>query len=136
MSVSLYRWTEECEQDPMCVGDCDLCRKETMEDKYNEIGIPEALERVDANKARPTSKCIYPKCEECDKYRGHYCTVPMVISKQIWAETAVRIVCLEKRLAELETLVTDEILGLTGQTKSDPNAELNYTWDDYLGESQ
>lgn len=119
-----------------------------MIDKYDEINIPteieadgfitrtETLERINASKAKPMTKCIYPKCEECDKYHGHYCTVPMVISKQIWTETAGRIFYLEKRLADLERLVTDEILGLTEQTKSDPNAELNYTWDDYLGENQ
>ena len=119
-----------------------------MDDKYNEAGIPaeveadgfitraETLERINNSRAKPMTKCAYPKCEECDKYHGHYCTVPMVISKQIWQETAVRIFYLEKRLGDLERLVTDEILGLTEQTKADPNAELNYTWADYIGEDQ
>ena len=153
MSVSLYRWTEECEQDPMCRGDCDLCRKETMEDKYNEIGIPaeveadgfitrtETLERINESKARPAGKCIYPKCEECEKYHGHYCTVPMVVSKQIWLTTESLIARMENRLAKLETLVTDEIIGskerriiLRGSNPmvNAQGEELNYTWDDYL----
>ena len=106
-----------------------------MIDKYNEAGIS-TLERTGNATAKPASKCIYPRCEECDKYHGHYCTVPMVISKQIWTETAGRIFYLEKRLADLERLVTDEILGLTEQTKSDPNAEPNYTWADYFKEQE
>lgn len=61
--------------------------------------------------ARPMSECLYPKCEECDNYHGHYCTVPMVVSKQIYRETMERIGKLEKSLAELENLVYGEILG-------------------------
>ena len=94
-----------------------------------------ALERKDLNRAKPVSECIYPKCEDCDKYHGHYCTVPMVVSKQIYRETMGRIFYLEKRLADLERLVTDEMLGLTEQTKSDPNAELNYTLLDYIDDT-
>ncbi len=94
-----------------------------MNDKYDEVGIPteieadgfitraETLERINAKKAKPMVGCIYPKCEDCDKYHGHYCTVPMVISKQIWLTTESLIARMEKRLTELETLVTDEILG-------------------------
>ena len=110
MSVAMFRWTEECEQDPMCVGDCDLCRKETMIDKYNEVGIP-ALERTADSKAKPAEECMYPHCEECDKYHGYYCTVPMVISKQIWRITEERLWYLNNRVDTLENLVTDEILG-------------------------
>ena len=114
------------------------------EDKYNEVSIPmeveadgfitrpEQLERVSLNRAKPTEECMYPHCEECDKYHGHYCTVPMVISKQIWYR-------LEKSLAELETLVTDEILGsqtrdgitLHPATKEQEEA-LNYTLMEYI----
>lgn len=130
MSTSMFRWTEECEQDPMCVGDCDLCRKETMIDKYNEVGIP-ALERVTDNKAKPAEGCAYPRCDECDKYHGHYCTVPMVVSKQIFRLTDERIRKLENELTELKTLVTDEILRPKAQPKED---NPNLTWEDYFGE--
>ena len=124
---------------------------DAMIDKYDEINIPteveadgfitrtETLERINASKAKPMTKCIYPKCEECDKYHGHYCTVPMVISKQIWTETAVRIVCLEKRLTELETLVTDEILRSDEERERVTYAhsdEVNYTWEDYFKENE
>ena len=54
---------------------------------------------------------MYPHCEECDKYHGHYCTVPMVISKQIWRITEERLWYLNKRIDTLENLVTEEILG-------------------------
>ena len=54
---------------------------------------------------------MYPHCEECDKYHGHYCTVPMVISKQIWRITDERLWYLNKRIDTLENLVTEEILG-------------------------
>ena len=75
------------------------------------ITPPSALERTDLNRAKPTSECIYPKCEECDKYHGHYCTVPMVVSKQIYRETMERIGKIEKTLIELENLVCDKLLG-------------------------
>lgn len=70
-----------------------------------------ALERKSESKAKPMSECVYPKCEDCDKYHGHYCTVPMVVSKQIYRETMERIGKIEKTLAELESLVTEQILG-------------------------
>lgn len=70
-----------------------------------------ALERVNLNRAKPVSECVYPKCEDCDKYHGHYCTVPMVVSKQIYRETMERIGKIEKTLTELENLVYDKIMG-------------------------
>lgn len=70
-----------------------------------------ALERTDLHRAKPVSECIYPKCEECDKYHGHYCTVPMVVSKQIYRETMERIGKIEKTIIELENLVYDKLLG-------------------------
>lgn len=92
-----------------------------MIDKYNEAGIEieadgfitraETLERINQNKAKPASECIYPCCEDCDKYHGHYCTVPMVVSKQNFRRTEERLENLQYRLTRLEELVTDEILG-------------------------
>lgn len=35
MSVSLYRWTPECDMS-VCPGDCDLCIVELMEDDDND----------------------------------------------------------------------------------------------------
>lgn len=61
--------------------------------------------------ARLSKECIYPKCEECGYYRQYYCTVPMVVSKQIYHQTAERMAKIEKYLIELEKLVTEEILG-------------------------
>ena len=119
-----------------------------MDDKYNEAGIPaeieadgfitrpEQLERVSQNKAKPMSGCIYPRCEECDKYHGHYCTVPMVVSKQIWLTTESLIARMEKRLTELETLVTDEILRSDNSRVVRLNDHANYTWDDYFKENK
>lgn len=149
MSVSLYRWTEECEQDPTCVGDCDKCRKETMNDKYDEVGIPtmeieadgfitrpEALERVSQKRAKPVEKCIYPRCEDCDKYHGHYCTVPMVISKQNYIIINDKIDDLTKRMLDLEDIVNYEILRSDKGITIPSETKLNFTWDDYLGEDQ
>lgn len=72
------------------------------------------LEQVTDNTANPTSECCYPRCEECKDYvsfqGANYCTVPMVINKQIWRLTADLIADMERRLTELEELVTDEIL--------------------------
>ena len=38
MSVSLWRWTENCEGQP-CPGDCDLCSYEEDEDEDDNAGI-------------------------------------------------------------------------------------------------
>ena len=81
-----------------------------MIDKYNEVGIS-ALERMGNATAKPATECIYPCCEDCDKYHGHYCTVPMVFSKQIFRHTEERLENLQYRLTKLENLVYDEILG-------------------------
>lgn len=95
------------------------------------ITPPSALERKTEKTAKPISECIYPKCEDCDKYHGHYCTVPMVVSKQIWLTTESLIARMEKRLTELENLVTEEIIG----SKHDaPREDLNLTWSDYFSE--
>jgi hypothetical protein len=90
------------------------------------------LERVDANRAKPVSDCPYPECERCDKYHGHYCTVPMVVSKQIWLTTESLITRMEKRLTELENLVTEEIIG---SKRDAPREDLNLTWSDYFREN-
>lgn len=92
-----------------------------MIDKYNEAGIEieadgfitraETLERINANTAKPAEECMYPECEKCDKYHGHYCTVPMVVSKQIWRMTEERLWYLNNRLDTIEELVTAKILG-------------------------
>ena len=46
------------------------------------------LERVSDNTANPAADCPYPNCEACSKYftfdGERYCTVPMVITKQIF----------------------------------------------------
>lgn len=95
------------------------------------ITPPSALERVNLNRAKPVSECVYPKCEDCDKYHGHYCTVPMVVSKQIWLTTESLIARMEKRLTELENLVTEEIIGSKHDTPCD---DFNLTWSDYFSE--
>lgn len=73
------------------------------------------LERVTDNTANPTTECLYPQCEKCSRYIGlggvYYCTVPMVVNKQIWLVTASKIRMLERCLAELQTTVFDHILG-------------------------
>ena len=76
------------------------------------ITPPSALERTDMKRAKPATGCVYPRCEECDKYHGHYCTVPMVISKQIYRLTDDKLREMDNRLTDLENLVTDKIIGL------------------------
>lgn len=74
------------------------------------------LERVTDNTAKPTTECCYPKCEECRDYISYqganYCTVPMVITKQVYRITAERLRDMEERITELEEVVTDHILGV------------------------
>lgn len=99
------------------------------------ITPPSALERIDLNRAKPVEICPYPKCEECDKYHALYCTVPMVISKQMWQMTSERISALEKRLIELETLVYDEIWRSDKGITIPPETKLNYTLLDYIDDT-
>lgn len=84
-----------------------------MDDKYNEVGIEieadgfitrmETLEKINANKAKPASECKYPMCEECDQYHGHYCTVPIVVSKQMWLGITEVLQSQAERLNRLES---------------------------------
>jgi len=106
-----------------------------MIDRYNEVGIPTSpLEQTAEDTAKPAEDCIYPSCERCDKYHGSWCTVPMVVSKQNFLLTADLLRRLDARLTEIETLVTDGILGL----KPKPIAQdpINYTWADYFEENK
>ena len=122
----------------------DIERKKTMIDKYNEVEIEadgfitraETLERINQSKAKPAGECMYPECEKCDKYHGHYCTVPMVVSKQIYLLTERKLQSLEARLNDLENLVTDEILRSDKGVTIPAETKLNMTWNDYLGEDQ
>ena len=120
------------------------------EDKYNEVGIPmeveadgfitrpEALEYTHKifSTAKLSKECIYPKCERCGYYRERYCTVPMVISKQIFLLTDEKLRSLGKRLTELENIVTDVILGSYDGRVLKPNDHANYTWADYFEEEE
>ena len=55
MSVSLWRWSEDCEGVP-CVGDCDLCNR--------EIIITESKIKKDLNDFKSNAnKIIVPKFE-------------------------------------------------------------------------
>ena len=117
-------------------------------DKYNEVGIPTGvLEHTEtANMAmtgnataKPMEECKYPLCEECVHYIGHYCTVPIVVSKQQWLILEGKMWEWYKRMDDLENLVTDEILGsqtrngitLHPATKEQEEA-LNYTLMEYI----
>lgn len=79
----------------------------------DEINIP--LEKVTDDTAKPSYECLYPLCENCSRYVGiggvRYCTVPIVVNKQIWCITASKIRMLEKSLIELQETVFDHILG-------------------------
>ena len=83
------------------------------------ITPPSALEHIEKPNtsmtgnatARPMRACPYPKCEDCDNYHGHYCTVPMVVSKQNYIIINDKIDDLMKRVLDLENLVMDKILG-------------------------
>lgn len=74
------------------------------------------LEKATENTALPSEECSYPKCEKCRWYveygGARYCTVEMVVSRQIWLLTASKLRRLEKCMAELQTALYDEILGV------------------------
>ena len=66
-------------------------------------GFITPLEQLSGNKAKPMAECVFPKCEECDKYHGKYCTVPMVVSKQQWLAVAQLLESHMNRLQQLES---------------------------------
>ena len=116
-----------------CPNDCDRCYKadksmEDIEDIKSDRPISQILERIAQTKAKPAEECAYPRCEECDKYHGHYCTVPIVFSKQASLMLDDFMGKTNQRLTELEKLVTDEILGEKPKATEDPNM----TWEDFF----
>ena len=92
-----------------------------------------ALEWVSADRAKLMEECGYPNCENCICYVASSCTVPMVVSKQIWHITEDLITSMRRRLTDLETLVTDEILRSDKPQKNKTDEDVNYTWNDYFG---
>ena len=80
--------------------------------------------------AKPMTECGYPRCEECGKCVDGYCTVPMVISKQIYLNTAERIVQLEETVSALENIVYDGILGDDDIPDKTLTMYRNITWDE------
>ena len=74
--------------------------------------MKEVLGEVQIATAAPMTDCIYPLCEDCHYYHAHYCTVPIVFSKQIYRLLEEKLAMMEKRLTVVENLVTEEILGV------------------------
>ena len=122
---------QKCDGD-YCPNDCDRCYKADI-----EVRTLAVLERVSQSRANPIEDCGYPKCEECDKYHGHYCTVPIVVSKQIYLATEERLRKIENDLTELAIMVKDEIVGSKQHAYPDRERDdMNLTWEDYLGEDK
>lgn len=96
----------EIESDGFITREEDLMKSEPLEqiERANTCMTGNAT-------AQPIKWCIYPKCEECHEYVDEYCTVPMVITKQIYHYFTDEIVRMDKDIAELKNLVYDEILG-------------------------
>ena len=109
MSASKWAYSpDKCDGQP-CVGDCDMCYK--AEDKIEDDGFITREEDLKGNIAKPMTKCDYPKCEKCAKRDNGYCTVPMVISKQVFFDMYEKMEWLTDSLRELKKTVYDEILG-------------------------
>ena len=96
--------------------------KEIEQDGFitDEIYIQETkpLERVDMDRAKPAKECKYPKCEECRDYRNGYCTVPIVVTKQMWLMKGDTTDALIKDVSELREMVYDEILGKKSEAET------------------
>jgi len=86
-------------------------------------GFITPLEQLAESKAKPATECIYPKCEECDKYHGRYCTVPVVVSKQMlmmyndfYVNTIQKFWDLDRRIDHIQY----EVLGGQLNTEAQP----------------
>ncbi len=93
MSVSKWAYDpDKCEGD-YCVGDCDKC-----------------------SKAERTG-CIYPECEECDHYTetkdGQFCTVPIIVSKQMWLMMSDRMDAVERKTKNMGAAMWAAIMDIT-----------------------
>lgn len=86
----------------------------------DEIYIQETkpLERVDMDRAIPSKDCKYPKCEECREYRNGYCTVPIVVTKQMWLMAIDASDAFAKEITEIREMVYDEILGKKSEAET------------------
>ena len=108
MNVEFYEHDPRAEDDGFITSERDLQSTPSLE--YYGRPMDTLLS------AHPSRECRYPRCEECGAYAEHfgsrYCTVPMVVSKQIWHLASEKLNEMSKRIDELETLVTDEILGV------------------------
>ena len=79
-------------------------------------GFITPLEQLSGSKAKPMAECVFPKCEECDQYHGHYCTVPIVVNKQMWLILDETIRSLNNEIRELwDEMFTEEIEVTVGQ---------------------
>lgn len=138
MSLLWGYTAEKCEGE-YCPNDCDNCYKAEIE----ADGFITPLEQLSENKAKPATDCIYPECEECDKYHGHYCTVPIVVSKQMWKNLDgalgmhhMQIESIGYELGRLALFVEEHVTRNMDGEKEEPKKaeeeELNLTWDDYF----
>lgn len=115
MSVSKWAYSPNKCDGEFCIGDCDLCYKANIPDDDEEDEIEQdgfitpshLLESVSADKAKPVTECMYPECEDCDHYHGHYCTVPIVLTKQMYKAGSDLYWQLVSRLILLEGNVED-----------------------------
>lgn len=122
---------EKCDGE-FCPNDCDHCYKAEIE----ADGFITPLEQLSESKAKPATGCIYPNCEECDKYHGHYCTVPIVVSKQMWKNLDGIInmhqMRIENLIYEMGRLVAFVEMNAKEEPKKSAEEESNLTWDDYF----
>lgn len=105
MSVDLWGYSPDKCDGEFCIGDCDHCYKADIEVRTLAI-----LERVSQSRATPKSECGYPECENCDKYHAHYCTVPIVVSKQMHLITEERLRKIENEILDIRCLLVDSRL--------------------------
>ena len=98
----------------------------------DEIYIQETkpIERVDMDRAIPAKGCKYPKCEECRDYRNGYCTVPIVVTKQMWLMSDDRERELRREISDLKEMVTDIVLGSKNEAETG-----NYSVEEYSEKS-
>ena len=72
------------------------------------------LERVEDDNARGIKPCDYPNCEVCEKYvanaDGAFCTVPIVVSKQMYHLMTAEIRVLRGQISDVEHLLTQALL--------------------------
>lgn len=88
------------------------------------------LEQTGDDEAVGIKPCGYPDCEECDKYvlnkDGAFCTVPIVVSKQMYHLASAELRRLQNQISEIEQVLTSMLFLQPEETEETVENNVSY----------